>query len=71
MKIGWRWRESNPRPPVSRWDFSERIRRWCLGSRHATGAGAGPQPTEMSMTARRRRRSGKPCKMTPGAGPQD
>jgi len=47
------------------------LRRRCLGSRHATGAGAGPQPTEMSLTARRRRRSGKPCKMTPGTGPQD
>ena len=41
----WRWRESNPRPPASCWDFSERIRRRCLRSRHATGAGAGPQPT--------------------------
>jgi len=67
----WRWRESNPRPPASQWVFSERSRCWIVGTTPATGGGGGPYPTEFSLTARRRSRSGESRLMSPGPGPQD
>ena len=45
FKTSWRWGESNPRPSVPRWAFSERSR--CEGLRPAldTGNSGGPQLT--------------------------
>ena len=67
----WRWRESNPRPPASQWVFSERSRCWIVGTTTATGGSGGPYPTEFSLAARRRNRSGESRLMSPGPGPQD
>jgi hypothetical protein len=39
----WRWRESNPRPPVSQQAFSERSRQLSLGTPIAAGEFEGPQ----------------------------
>jgi len=57
---GWRWRESNPRPPASQLAFSERSRSLDLGAGAAIGKFASPQSAEMSPAARRRDRLGKP-----------
>ncbi len=49
----WRWRESNPRLPNSRWGFSERSRWFGLGTTPPSGRLRAPQPRWMSGPAPR------------------
>ncbi len=42
----WRWRESNPRPPASRWAFSERSRQGIVGGAAAAGNDGVPYPAK-------------------------
>jgi len=49
LEHSWRWRESNPRPSASQWDFSERSRRKDLGLLVVAGIGEEPQSAEVSL----------------------